>query len=122
MSFEQRKEAAMRELKESGICKFNTKPPALIILWALGIKAKPPHYNSFLKNMFSMALWFAATWGILMWFLQWSPGGLPIPSAIASALFVGVLFGATMATYYKLSAQKHRLSKWVNLPSGDSDA
>ena len=71
MSFEKRKEAAMRELNESGIWKSNSIPPALIISWKLGIKAKPPHYGSFLKNALLMGLSFAALWGVLMWFVQW---------------------------------------------------
>jgi len=122
VSFEKRKEAAMQELKESGIWKSNSMPPALIILWKLGVKAKPPHYNSFLKNALSMGLWFAAVWGVLMWLVQWRSMGLPVSGAIASALVAGVIFGLAMAAYYKSSARKHQLSNWVDLPSEEGDA
>ena len=97
-------------------------PPALIILWKLGIKAKPPHYNSFLKNTLSTGLWFAAGWGILMWFLQWRSMDISVSGAIASAIVTGIGFGVAIAAYYKSSARKHRLSSWVELTSGEGDA
>lgn len=122
MSFEKRKEAAMQELKESGIWKSNSMPPALIILWKLGVKAKPPHYNSFLKNALSTGLWFAAAWGVLMWLVQWRSIGLSVSGAIVSSLVAGVIFGVAMAAYYKSSARKHQLSDWVDLPSKERDA
>ncbi len=37
MSFEARKEAALKELKEAGIWEINSKPPALLFLWWLGV-------------------------------------------------------------------------------------
>ncbi|WP_376692948.1 DUF6404 family protein [Wenzhouxiangella sp. EGI_FJ10409] len=122
MSFEKRKEAAMKELKEPGIWKSNSMPPALIILWKLGVKAKPPHYNCFLRNALSTGLWFAAAWGVLMWLVQWRSMGLSVFGATVSALAAGVFFGVAMAAYYKSSARKHQLSNWVDLPSKEGDA
>lgn len=117
MSFEKRKEAAIQELKESGIWKSNSMPPALLILWKLGVRARPPHYNSFLENALVMGLWFAAAWGALMWLFQWRNLGLPASGALASALVAGIFFGVAMAAYYKSSARKHQLSNWLDLPS-----
>lgn len=122
MSFEKRKEAAMRELNASGIWKSNSMPPALIIPWRLGIKAKPPHYASFLKNALLMGLSFAALWAILMWFVQWRALGFSVSRTLVTALLAGALFGVVMAAYYKFSARKHRLSNWEDLSPGESDA
>lgn len=122
MLFEKRKEAAIQELKESGIWKSNGMPPALIMIWKLGIKAKPPHYNAFSKNAFLLGVWFASAWGLLMWFLQLRSLGFSILGATILSLVGGILFGLTMAAYYKWSARKHRLSNWTDLPSGGTDA
>lgn len=121
MSFEKRKEAAIRELNKSGIWKWNSMPPALIISWKLGIKAKPPHYGGFLKNALLMGSSFAAIWGILMWFVQWRALGFSVSGAIASALAAGAFFGVATAAYYRFSARKHRLSNWADLSPAEGD-
>ncbi|RUO31997.1 hypothetical protein CWE12_03125 [Aliidiomarina sedimenti] len=122
MSFEIRKQAAMQELKASGIWKSNSMPPALIILWKLGIKAKPPHYKRFMQNALPLGVWFAVVWGLLMWFLQWRHQGFPVSAAIVTALVGGVFFGVFMAAYYRWSARKHQLSDWVDLPVQDGQS
>lgn len=122
MSFEKRKEAAVQELRKSDIWISNSMPPALLICWKFGIEAKPPHYNSFLNNALSMGICFGAVWGGLMWFIQWRSLDFSVSGAIASALAAGIIFGVAMATYYKSSARKHRLSNWEDLPSGEGDA
>lgn len=43
MSFEARKEAALKELKRAGIWEVNYNPPALLFLWWLGLKVRPFH-------------------------------------------------------------------------------
>lgn len=121
MSYYKRKEAAMQELKNSRIWKSNSMPPALIISWGLGIKAKPPHYNSFMNNALSMGLWFSAVWGILMWFTQWRSLDFSVSGVITFALVAGTFFGVAMAAYYKWSARKHQLSNWVDLSLVDGD-
>ena len=122
MSFEKRKEAAMQELKESGIRKSNGIPPALLIFWKLGIRVRPPHYNSFLKNALSAGFWFAVLFGVLMWFLQWRSMGFGVSGAVATASVAGIFFGVIMAAHYKSSARRHRLSNWADLPSGERNA
>lgn len=118
MSFEKRKEAALQELNESGILKLNSLPPVLILLWKLGIKSKPPHYDSFLNNTFSMGMWFAVVWGVLMWLFE----GFSVSGAVLSSLVAGVFFGIAMASYFKVSARKHKLSNWIDLPTEKRDA
>ena len=112
----------MQELKESGISKYNGTPPALLIFWRLGITAKPPHYNSFLKNAISMGLGFAALYGVFMWFFQWRSTGFGVSGAVATASVAGIFFGVAMAAHYTSSARRHRLSNWADLPPGEGDA
>ena len=93
-------------------------PPVLILQWKLGIKSKPPHYESFLNNTFSMGMWFAVVWGVLMLLFEvYSVSGVVLPSLVA-----GVFFGIAMASYYKASARKHKLSNWIDLPTEKRDA
>jgi|SRR5690606_32238884 len=115
MCFEKRKKVALEELKKSGIWRSNYMPPALKLMWKIGLKVRPPHYNYFLHNALSLGLWFAIAWGILMWFFQWRSMEISILVAIGFAAATGIFFGVFMASYYKWSAKKHHLSSWSEL-------
>lgn len=115
MCFHDRQKAAIKELKESSIRPLNYTSPIQSLLGRFGIKIRPAHYNSFLRNATFMGLWFSVSWGLLMWFLEWRAMSISIPNAVGLSAFAGVLFGIGMATYYKWSAQKHGLSKWEDL-------
>lgn len=115
MCFYERKDAAIKELKRSSIRPLNYTSPIQILLWKLGLKIRPAHYNSFLCNVILMGLWFAVVWGPLMWLLEWRTMSISVPSAIGLSAIAGALFGIGMAIYYKWSARKHGLSKWEDL-------
>lgn len=115
MSFEKRRDAAVKELKDSAIWRSNAMPPLLLALWRFGVKARPPHYNSFIKNAGVLGLWFAIVWGLLMWVIEWGSSGYPVTVAIVIAIMAGILFGVLMGVYYKWSARRNRLSKWEDL-------
>lgn len=112
MDFESRKQAALKELSESGIQKANSRPPVLLFAWKLGLKQRPPHYNTFWANTFFNGCWFGVLWGLAMWLLIWRSQGMPVLGALLAALFAGFLFGSMMAAYYRWSACKHRLTPW----------
>lgn len=115
MSFEARKQAALKELKEAGIWEINYKPPALLFLWWLGLKARPFHYNSFSRNALFMGLGFTAIWAPLFWFLQLYTLKMPLSHFATTVIVVGCVFGLAMAIHYTLTAQKHNLSTWDKL-------
>lgn len=115
MSFEAQQEAALRELKEAGIWDANSKPPALLFLWWLGLKARPFHYNSFSRNTLFMGLGFTAFWAPLCWFLQLYSFNMPLTHFVTTVAVVGCVFGLAMGINYKIAARKHNLSAWDEL-------
>lgn len=106
MSFEARKEAALKELKEAGIWEINSKPPALLFLWWLGLNVRPFHYNSFFRNTLFMGLGFTAFWAPLCWFLQLYSFNTPLTHFVTTVVVVGCVFGLAMGINYKFTARK----------------
>ncbi|MGM0428772.1 MAG: DUF6404 family protein [Pseudomonadota bacterium] len=117
MCFKEKKQAALTELKSSKIWQSNYQPPFLLFMWWLGIETKPPHYNSFIHNALSLGSFFGLFWGVIMWLFVWNSNNLPVLVAIVACLLAGVLFGLSMASYYRISARKNNLSQWDELTS-----
>lgn len=114
MSFENKLEAALRELKKTGIWEDLYNPPISRLLRKAGLKIKPFHYLKFLTNF----LWFATVFGIglgtLMWFIDW-PDTMNQSSAIINSILVGVGLGLFTAFYYHYLFKKHNLTDWNDL-------
>lgn len=62
-----------------------------------------------------MGIWFASSWGILMWFWIWRSQNMPLSMAVMAALAAGVFFGITMAWSYARKRKQLRLSDWETL-------
>jgi hypothetical protein len=115
MRFEDKKKRALEELRRTNIMKSNYAPPLLKLLWKIGIKAKPPHYNSFVINALPLGLYFAVGFGVLMWFIQWKAMPLGEVIAIALSIVAGIIFGVGIAIYYRISTKKNNLTSWESL-------
>ena len=115
MSFQGKLEAAQKELKDSTIWKANSNPPLFVLLRKIGVKIRPVHYNTFFVNFILMTSMFGCLWGIFMWFSTWKHQDMPVLIGFALSLFAGILFGLSMAFYYKRSAKKNNLSNWEQL-------
>ena len=115
MSYQDKLEAAQKELNETKIWKSNYNPPIFVLLRKLGLNIRPLHYNTFVGNFLFASIWFGVVWGLLMWFTTWQPQNMPIQIALISSLSAGLLFGFFMAIYYKRSAKKNNLSNWQQL-------
>ena len=115
MSFQDKLEAAQKELNETNIWKSNHNPPISILLRKLGFNIRPFHYCSFISNFLNASLWFSAVWGLIMWFTTWQSTDISVQAALIISLSAGLLFGLFMATYYKHSAKKNKLSDWQKL-------
>ncbi|MEE2944081.1 MAG: DUF6404 family protein [Pseudomonadota bacterium] len=114
-NYDRKFQAAIREMKEVGIWKSNANPPLLRLFRRFGLKVRPPHYGSLMKNGFIMGIWFAGVWGLLMWFLWWRADGKSFAEAALTSATAGVLFGVGMTAYYAFSRKKHHLSAWEEL-------
>jgi len=115
MSFQDKLEAAQKELSETKICISNHTPPVLVLLRKFGFKIKPFHYSSFISNFIATSLWFGAVSALIIWFITWQSSGMPIKTALLTCVFASLSFGLLMALYYKNSAKKNNLSDWCAL-------
>jgi len=115
MLFQNKLEAAQKELSESEIWRPSPNPIAFKLLRKLGLNVRPLHYNSFTVNFLSQSIYFGVVWGLLMWFTTWQSQNMPIQTALISSVGSGSVFGLLMATYYWRNAKKHNLSSWQQL-------
>ncbi|GHB70977.1 hypothetical protein GCM10008107_20580 [Psychrosphaera saromensis] len=115
MSYQSKLEKAQAELAQTDMREANYNPPIFVLLRKLGLKIRPVHYNTFIKNFAFLATFFGLIWGLLMWFTTWSTERLPIFNVVGTSIFSGLLFGLIMSLYYRKSAAKHKLSKWEDL-------
>jgi hypothetical protein len=112
MNFEEKCNFEIKELEAAKIWKSNHNPPIFKLVRKLGFKVPFPHYNSFLNNALSNGIFFGVIWGASMYFISWNQGNLPIVIMLASALFAGAFFGLAMASYFRYSFKKHKLTPW----------
>lgn len=111
--FEVRREEALKLLARTGIRKSNYLPPALRLLWALGVKVPPPHFAAFIPTFLVTGAFFGLSWGALM--RLFVLGLMPGLSVLYVSISAGVLFGLSMAAYYAYGRSKHRLPPWSSL-------
>ena len=110
-----RRQAALDLLSRTGIWPSNYAPPALHMLWALGLNIPPPHFASFAGSALFTGGVFGVIYGLLMWSVQWSPHGMSVSMAVTLSAVAGILFGLCMASYYAYGRRKHNLPAWDQL-------
>lgn len=105
---------AKAALLRAGLSHRNAIPPMYSIYWRLGIRLKPPHFQSFVGNMMTTGLPFAfAALGVYMM----QTGRDRFSPAQAAIVFCVSLFltGIASATYYEVSRRRSRLPRWRDL-------
>ena len=112
MDFSNKTELAFKELENTKIWKSSYNPPYLGLLSLLGLRLRPPHYNSIIVNFLTMSSGFGIPFGSIMWFRFWQSEGMPFSLAIIISLVAGILSGTTMSLYFKISATRNKLSNW----------
>lgn len=117
--FERKYMAAMKQLESSDIWRSSYSPPIHSIARKLGLKSRPPHFNTYSRN----ALHFGVLFAVLIGWLEWTEK-MPNDSifSLGSTAFVlccSLIGGLGMATYYKSSSEKNGLLKWDELQNQD---
>jgi hypothetical protein len=97
------------ELRAQRVGKYTSAPPIYRLAWKLGIRVRPPLYQSFASLALGMGSWFGVVYGLLMWLLSWRGEGMSIARASIESLFAGVFFGLAMAGYYRWKAARLKL-------------
>jgi hypothetical protein len=115
MNFEEKRAQSLALLAQKGILPTVYQPPAVKLLWKMGVKVRPPHFMNFWSLATLCAVWYAPVWGLWMWIFVWFRRGTPIGSAVSIACAAGLLFGLAMAAYYLWDRRKHDLPGWESI-------
>lgn len=105
---------AMDELQQSGIWKRSYLPPYYKLSMKLGIKGRPPHYNSFLTNVVQLSVFVGLFCALVMYFLFKSKG-VAMLDIFSTSATIGTLIGLVMGAYYFFSSRSHSLTPWDDL-------
>lgn len=119
ITFIQKRDQALALLAQTGIWRSNYAPPALQLLWVMGLQVPPPHFAPFAATALIGGGLFGVVWGGLMWLSTWGPGHVAVPIAVLSAAIAGALFGLFMALYYAYGRRKYKLPRWDALGATD---
>jgi hypothetical protein len=95
-----RRTAALNLLAATGMWRSNYAPPALRLLWRLGVDAPPPHFRTFSGNALLMGSLFAVTYPCAMRVIEGSAAFTPPLHALVQIPLSAVIFGVGIASYY----------------------
>jgi len=109
MTSRQKIDAAVAYLKARKVGAGTAAPPLYRLLWSLGVYVPPPHFQNFFVIATSMGSFFGGLMGV---FFAFQHGSWELNAV--SGLGCGVLFGLSMATYFRWSAAKLGLPKWAD--------
>jgi hypothetical protein len=114
MNFEEKKQLALAELKSKKFWKVNYQPPIYILLWKLGFKIRPPHYQKLITNFLISSIFFGVGVGLINWILFHDMSFPLTIETVNYAVFSGIIFGLIISLYYFLEAKRRKLTKWDN--------
>jgi hypothetical protein len=97
------------ELAAQGVGRSTSAPPYYRLAWRLGLRTRPPLYQSFAALALGMGASFAVLTGLLMWLLFRVPEGLSVTRVLGLILAAGAVFGLTMASYFRWKARTLQL-------------
>jgi len=112
----QKVERLIADLRKQDVSPYTVAPPLFRLLWALGLFIPPPIFLGFLPLTLLMGAFFGILWGVFMWLLQWQSWHMSLELAVATSAAAGLLFGLSMAGYYRRKATKLRLPPWEIYP------
>jgi uncharacterized protein DUF6404 len=112
MTHRQKVDRLIADLGKRGVGAFTVAPPLFRLLWSLGLEVPPPLFLGFVTLTLLMGGFFGVVWGVFMWLLQWQSGRVPVETAVLNAVGAGLLFGLSMAAYYRWKAVRLGLPSW----------
>jgi hypothetical protein len=85
------------------------------MLWGMGLRLPPPLFMGFAPLTLITGTIFAVFWGVGMWLITWrTQGDMPIWLVFGVSIFAGLLFGLSMAYYYRFKSRSLPLPSWQN--------
>ncbi|MFL6634365.1 MAG: DUF6404 family protein [Massilia sp.] len=112
MQFRVQLDRSLAMLSERGLSRRHTEPLLFRLLWACGVRVRPPHFLGFVHIALVYGAWFACAWGVSMWWMVWSQQGLGIAGVALRSGGAGAAFGLTMAWFYTRERREFALPAW----------
>lgn len=112
MSTLSRRELALQILSKTGMQVSNYSPPAVRLLWRMGIDCPPPHFARFWPVFFISGVYFGVMLGLFMWLATLYRPLFLLSSVPFGAVIAGCCFGFFMASYYAIGRRKYQLPRW----------
>ena len=116
LTFEQKYDAALKELTSTKMWRPNYLPPSHRLLRKFGLAVRPPHYYSFWQNLGTLVIEFGLLWSAALSLLIWLPGYYSFSKTLfVSAIAAGV-HALLMSLVYYVSARINKLPNWDEFP------
>jgi hypothetical protein len=112
----QKVERLIADLRRRGVSPYTAAPPLFRLAWALGLNVPPPLFMGFLPLTLLMGAFYGTLWGGFIWALQWHSGPSAQRAAATLAACAGLVFGLSVAAYYRRKASRLRLPPWESYP------
>jgi hypothetical protein len=116
MTHDEKVRCFIAEMRRRGVNQYTAAPPAWRTIWALGLPLPPPHFIAFVPLAIGTGLIFGELWGLAMWAAFWT-AGLEGWIIVRGAAVLGLLFGLSLAAYYRCSAWRLGLPRWQDYPA-----
>ncbi|WP_422927259.1 DUF6404 family protein [Singulisphaera sp. PoT] len=116
MNHRQKVAQHIREMSARGINRFTTAPPIYRILWLLGIKVRPPFFQTptALKRTLGCGMAVVAFVAISLWKRPHDPG--EIAMYVLGAIGVAAAVGTQVAQQYTDLAKGMTFPRWEDYP------
>lgn len=115
MQFRAQLDRSLAVLSQRGLARNHAEPLLFRLLWKLGVRVRPPHFQSFASIALVYGTWFTGAWGVFMWALVWSHQGVGIVGVALRSLAAGACFGLLMAWFYARERREFALPAWEAL-------
>lgn len=113
--FKRKTDKAFALMVETGLRKSQRVPFTYRLVWSMGLKLPPALFNSFGANLLLLSAYFGVSYGLLMWFITWHPGGMSPSEAIITSLLAGLFYGVCMAAVFRNRRKSKGLPEWEEL-------
>ena len=110
MNVQEKMARVVADLTTRGMSKSAIAPPAYRLLWQLGVNVRPPVFQSFWTLVGVQGGFFGIFWTLAMRLTVWR--SMPIIGVLVAGVFATVLFGVSMAAFFRWRAGKHALPPW----------
>ena len=109
--FQMKVTRALHVLERTGMSKSSYLPPMYPLYWKLGLEVPPPHFMSFFGVTLVAGLPLGlCVLGVCLMNHEHSQA-TPVEVLLLSAVTTFV-WGAVVATYYRMGKERHRLPSW----------